>query len=254
MKTFKRFSRFLLILIAILSPFLNAYSQNSENFDMPVKTDLPLGDWTVSFHSYQGEDFLDVPAVVSSVTSRKGAVEKFSLVNISNKPIKALKVRWMIYESEDRSKISAEGRTRQLRFVSPFLPGIKGNISFAVVSMLDVEKALGKSDLSRKNILIDIVVDWVEFSDGSSWDKSEGNFRDINYEISSKMTFSLNCAKQKCEGSPSTTVVGGVVYRCGSSTLNENCTNSSNAESCTNTSCNSSGGGGTDLPTEPVEN
>ncbi len=203
---------------------------------------LPRGNWSVVFHPYLGQDYLNAPIVVQSVSTKRLAAERFEIQNISNKPVKSIKVRWILYENEDRSRVLRQGQTRLLNFRNELPSGQMGFIRLRIISLFDFYRDfLNKGQLDR-DFDVDLLVDEVKFADGSVWRWEDGASPDVNNQMFSTMAES-DCAKQKCVPRPSTTVRDAVVYSCGSSTMNERCVPSGDFD-CTNQSCNRSGGGG----------
>jgi hypothetical protein len=203
---------------------------------------LPQGNWSIVYHPYLGVDYLDAPVIVQSVSSSKWlAAEKFEIRNISNKAVKAVKVRWLVSDESDPMKILRKGETKLLRFRNELSSGKWGFIRHKVVSFSDfTDSLLVKGKLDR-SLDINLLVSEVTFADGAVWKWEDGRSLDINDELSIVAELG-DCPKQTCVARPSTTVNGAVVYSCGPSTNNERCVNSGEY-SCLNQSCNRPGGG-----------
>jgi hypothetical protein len=206
---------------------------------------LPRGNWSIVFHPYLGQDYLNAPVIVQSVSTKRLAAEKFEIQNISNKAVIGVKVRWILYENEDRSRVLRQGQTRLLNFCNELPSGQMGFIRLRVISLFDFYRDfLIKGRLDRE-FDIDLLVDEVKFADGSIWRWEDGASPDRKEQMFSNMMES-DCAKQKCVLRPSTTVRDAVVYSCGSSTMNERCVPAGDFD-CTNQSCNRPGGGGFEI-------
>lgn len=213
---------------------------------------LPRGNWSIVFHPYLGQDYLNAPVIVQSVSTKRLAAEKFEIQNISNKAVIGVKVRWILYENEDRSRVLRQGQTRLLNFCNELPSGQMGFIRLRVISLFDFYRDfLIKGRLDRE-FDIDLLVDEVKFADGSIWRWEDGASPDRKEQMFSNMMGS-DCAKQKCVPRPSTTVRDAVVYSCGSSTMNERCVPSGDFD-CTNQSCNRPGGDGGGFEIEVGEN
>ncbi len=203
---------------------------------------FPKGDWSIAFHSYQGEDYLNAPVTVFSVTSRRARVEQFSIRNISNKSVTAVKMKWLLYENEDRKNILQQGETAMLNFEQEFIAGDTGFIKYKVISLNDLFKPFLIKKQLNKNFDVDLLVTEVQYADGSVWRWEDGKSPDLNLDLKSNMAAFGDCPKQKCVSRPST-VVNGVTYSCGASEANEGCLVQSGFDSCTNSSCARDGGG-----------
>jgi hypothetical protein len=204
---------------------------------------LPKGNWSVVYHPYLADDYLKSPIIVHSVSSKHFEAGRIEIQNISNKPVKAIKVGWILYYDQDRKKFLKQGHTKLLNFKNNLLGGKMGFINYGFVSFTDFSKEFLVNGELNKDFDVDVLVDEVEFTDGSSWKMSEGVPADINQEILSKITSNIfECAKQKCVGRPSTTRNGGVTYSCGPSDLTERCVVNGDW-ACTNQSCSAPGGG-----------
>lgn len=209
----------------------------------PVRvTPLPAGDWSITYHPYLGSDYLNAPVIVESVSSSKWlAAERFEIRNISNKAVKAVKVRWRVTDESDSQKTLRQGETKLLRFRDELFSGKWGFIKFKVVSFSDfTDSLLVKGKLDR-SLDVNLLVSEVTFGDGSVWKWEDGRSPDINYELSIAPELG-DCPKQTCVARTSTTVNGATVYSCGPSPNNERCVNSEEY-SCTNQSCNRPGSG-----------
>lgn len=218
--------------------------------------DLPKGDWSVSFHPYLGEDFLDAPVIVQSVSSKQLSVEKFEIRNISNKPVKAIKVRWIVYENQNRRNILMQGESKTLHFRRELAEGEAGFIRLKIISFFDFYHRFVVEGQLNKHLNVDLVISEVIFADDSFWKRDDRKFPDLNQELRAKLWSKMlesagDCAKQRCVPRPSETVRGGVVYSCASSDYNERCVVSGNFE-CTNQSCFSSGDSGSEIEVTEV--
>ncbi len=209
-----------------------------------VLESLPKGNWSVVYHPYLADDYLTSPVLVQSVSSKRFEAGQIEIQNISNKSVKAVKVRWNLYQDEDRSKFLKEGHTKLLTFGKELPMGKTGFIKYSFVSFKDFSKDFLVKGEINKNFDVDVLVDEVIFADDSFWKMGENISADINQEMLSKITSNIfECAKQKCVGKASTTRVGGVTYSCGPSDLTERCVVNGDW-SCTNQSCGAGGGGG----------
>lgn len=213
---------------------------------------LPRGNWSIAFHPYLGQDYLNAPVIVQSVSTKRLASEKFEIQNVSNKAVIGVKVRWILYENEDRSRVLRQGQTRFLSFRNELPSGQIGFIRLHVISIFDFYRDFLTNGQLDRDFDVDLLVDEVKFADGTFWRWEDGPSPDRKEQMFSNMTES-DCAKQKCVPRESTTVRGGVVYSCGSSTFNERCVPSGDFD-CTNQSCNRPGGGGGGFEIEVVEN
>jgi hypothetical protein len=208
---------------------------------------LPKGDWTIVYHPYTGEDFLKYPVIVHSVLSTKRLeAGRIEIQNISNKTVKGVRVKWNVYQDEDRSKILKTGQTNLLSLKDDLPSGKIGFIKKRFVSYTDFYKDfLVKGELN-KNLDIDILVDEVIYADGLSWKMEDGTPADINQELLVKFSnpnLVGDCAKQKCVPRASGPVIGATVYSCGTSEFNERCSTDGDF-ACKNESCVRPGGGG----------
>jgi hypothetical protein len=204
---------------------------------------LPKGNGSITFHPYLGDGYLDAPVIVQSVSSKRMEVGKFEIQNISNKAIRAVKVRWNLYEDQDRSKFKQMGQTKLLYLKENLVSEKMGYIKYNVVSFADFYRNyLDTRGLLNKNLDVDVLVDEVIFADGSNWKWEDGKSPDINFNFVESLLQLGDCAKQKCVGRPSTGPRDGTAYSCGPSTLNERCVPDGDY-ACKNESCNRLGGG-----------
>lgn len=224
---------------------ISGFSQNKQVKEAELSEPLPKGDWSIVYHPYLGDDFQNAPVIVQSVSAKRLAAEKFEIQNISDKPVKSVYVKWIVYENQDRSKVLQQGRTRLLRFHNELPSGIMGSITTRVVSFGDFYKNFLVNGQLNKNFDIDLLVDEVIFADGSTWKWEDGRSPDIKQELVKDISQLQDCAKQFCKSRPSSGVRGAVVYSCAASESNERCVPSGDFE-CANQSCvrPSTGGGG----------
>ncbi|MGI8544424.1 MAG: hypothetical protein ACR2MD_13255 [Aridibacter sp.] len=213
------------------------YSQ-SKDANINSKKALPSGDWSLSYHPYQGEDNAGIPVTIYSTISNGLVLSSFRIKNISVKPVKSIKVRWVVYDNQNRKRPLLQGQTKLLSFVNPLPAGESGTINFEVISLSDFQDQFIVKGKLNKSFFVDILVDEVQYADGSAWLLQEGLSKDINKQSWQKVSF-FDCAKQYCKGSESKEVKGGVTYSCAASQLNEFCRNVNN-ETCENVSCNQS--------------
>jgi hypothetical protein len=241
------------LLVITLFTFQFSFSQvkNMPAPDIELGDELPSGKWSISYHPYLGENHTNLPVALYSVTSKNLKITKIRVTNVSTKPVKAIKVRWLVYENQNRESLLAQGQTSLIRFAVSMPSGASGTITYPVVSVTDFHKKFLVNGKLEKDFDVDLLVDEVQYLDGSSWFAKNGASRDIIAKLSQKVSF-FDCAKQACKGSPSTTVKGGTTYSCAASSLNEICTNS--GDSCTNASCAKDDGGGGPAPDVPIEN
>jgi hypothetical protein len=241
--------RFFVVLAILVTMSLGAVviaQKISKKEKVEVLEPLPKGDWTIVYHPYTGGDLLKYPVIVHSVSSTKRLeAGRIEIQNISNKAVKGVKVKWNVYQDEDRSKILKKGQTNLLSFKNDLPTGKMGFIKKGFVSFTDFYKDfLVKGELN-KNLDIDLLVDEVIFADGSSWKTEDDVPADINQELLAKFSNpSLigDCAKQKCVPRASGPVIGATVYSCGTSDFNERCVPDGDF-ACTNQSCIRPGGG-----------
>jgi hypothetical protein len=206
---------------------------------------LPEGNWSVSFNPYQDDYFS--PVFLHSVSSnRAAAVERFDIANISNKPVKAIKVGWLVYRGEDRNKPLNQGATRLLSFRNELPSGQSGFIKFRAVALNDFYQSFLVKNRLDGDFVVDVRIDEVLFADNSVWQRQDGRSPDIKSELESHKAL-LDCPKQQCNGTISQEIKGAVTYSCGSSgSLPQRC--SMNGDySCTNQSCHQEGGGGGEI-------
>lgn len=207
-------------------------------------SNIPEGDWAFSIHTYQGNDFLDIPVVIYQVSSKRAGVERFYIYNISRKSVKAIKVRWMLYENEDRTKSLQQGRTGLLNFSKELSFDNSAYIRYPVIALTDFSGNYLVNNKLNKNFDVDLVVDEVLFADNSVWKIEDGRYSEINQKLVSAMRSPADCPMQKCISRPSKAVRGGITYSCGASEANESCVNSVSGEDCTNSACVRAGGPG----------
>jgi hypothetical protein len=246
--------KILSILVLSLFAFQLSFSQvkNTPASEIALADEFPSGKWSISYHPYQGENSSNLPVAVYSVVSKNLKVTQIRITNVSTKPIKAIKVRWLVYENQNRDNLLAQGQTSLIRFVGSIDSGNSGTITYPVVSFADVHKNFLVNGKLDKDFNVDLLVDEVTYLDGSTWLAKNGNSKDVIANLFKKVSFQ-DCAKQTCKGTASTTIRGGTTYSCVASSLNEYCSNS--GSSCTNNSCaGGGGGGGTISPEVPVEN
>ena len=204
--------------------------------------ELQDGNWSVSFNPYQDDYFS--PVFLHSVSSnRAAAVERFDIANISNKPVKAIKVGWLVYRGEDRSKLLKQGATGLLSFRNELPSSQSGFIKFRAVGLNDFHQSFLVKNRLEGNFSIDLRVDEVLFADDSVWQRQGGRSPNIKSELEPPQRAFLDCAKQVCNGTISQEIKGAVTYSCGATALPQRC--SMNGDySCTNQSCHQGGGGG----------
>lgn len=231
-------------LIFILS--INIFSQNKKNEQATnLLEPLPRGNWSIVYHPYLNFDQLNSPVIVQSVSTKRLTVEKFEIQNISSKAVKAVKVRWIICENQDQSKILQQGQTRLLNFRNELAAGVMGFVKLRVVSFADFYRSFLTDGQLNKSLDISLMIDEVTFADGTVWKWEDGISPDINPKFTSNTAALGDCAKQACVGRPSSTVKDAVVYSCGSSQSNERCVPNGDFD-CTNQSCTRPTGGGGD--------
>ena len=221
---------------------INGFAQAKATEQTNLSEPLPKGKWSIVFHPYTGQDYLNAPVLVQSVSVKRLAAEKFEIQNVSNKPVKAVKVRWIVYENQDHSKILRQGQTRLLNFHDELTAGTMDFIKLHVVSFADFYRDFLVNGKLNRSLDVDLMVDEVRFADGSAWKFEEGRSPDINQELTANMIASGDCAKQNCVARNSTTVKDAVVYSCGASQSNERCVVNGDFD-CTNQSCTRPGGG-----------
>ncbi|CAN5761486.1 hypothetical protein BH20ACI4_BH20ACI4_13270 [soil metagenome] len=229
--------------IFAIENFAQVQSKSKKTEKSDVVGKLPGGNWSISINPYQ-EDYFS-PVFLYSVSSNQARAERFDIQNISDKPIKAIKVSWLVYQDEDRSKTLKQGITKLLQFRNELPSGQTGFIKFPVVAFAEFYKQFLANNRLDGHFDIDLRIEEVQFADGSVWQRQDGRSPDIKSELELQTT-SLDCARQQCVGTPSGEIRGGVTYSCGASTLNQRCVVNGDY-ACTNQSCNSSGGGGIEI-------
>lgn len=183
--------------------------------------------------------------IVTSVTTDQFAVTKFIVANISEKAVAGIRLRWLVNNNPERTKLLKQDKTPFLRFSKPLLKGESAGFKYSPVSFDKFYKQFVKNGKLNENFEVELMVDGVEFADGSIWKKEDGKSPDVNFQIVMKLVNpNTPCAMQKCVPSPNPDVNGGVVYSCGTSTFREICQNTQAQTSCTNAACNQSGGDG----------
>lgn len=213
----------------------------SPKANSPNLRELPEGKWSLSFHPYQEDD--NSPIAIYSVSSKGINVERFDIQNNSNNSVKAIKVRWLIHENQDRSKLLFDGVTSILNFKDELPSGNGGFILFHVVSLTDFYQSFLVNSKLNKNFDVDLAIDEVTFADGSIWKRADGKSLAINPDLASWMNAPTECARQFCKGTPSKLIREGTTYRCETSNDNERCVPSGDYN-CQNQSCAQPGGGG----------
>lgn len=217
------------------------------NSEISAQTsNIPQGSWTFSIHSYQGNNYLTAPVVIYQVTSKDAKVDKFYIYNISKKPVKGIKVKWMLSENQNRSNFLEQGRTQLLNFSTDLQSGYTAYIKYPVVALTDFSNNYLVDGKLNKNFDVDLMVDEVIFADTSVWKVEDGAYSQIEQSFVSAMSSPTDCPRQKCVSSASKVRNRGVTYSCGSSEVEESCINTVNAEDCTNSACvrATSGGNG----------
>lgn len=225
--------------VFVINGFSQVVSQSQKSGKSEQSAILPDGDWSISIFPYE----LDIYSPVSlfSVSSNNGRAERFDVQNIANKPVNGIKISWSLYKDEDRSKIIRKGNTPLLVFRKELLTGKRGFIKLNVVSFATLSTSLLTKNGLEGDFSIDLRVEEVQFSDGSIWQRQDGQSPDIKAEL--VPSAAGDCAKQQCKGTPSTEVIGAVTYSCETSAMNQRC-QTSGAYSCSNVSCSQPGGGG----------
>lgn len=229
------------ILLFVFSDSQQVFSQRSPKVDTSNLGKLPKGNWSLSFHPYQEDD--NSPVAIFSVSSKGVNVERFDIYNNSNSPVKAIKVKWLVHENQDRSKLLAEGVTSSLRFRDELASGTGGFITFRAVALANFYQSFLVDSKLDKDFDVDLAVDEVTFADGSVWRRADGKSPAINPDLASWMDAPTECAGQYCKGTPSKLIIGGTTYRCEASNNQERCVPSGDY-SCQNQSCAQPGGGG----------
>ncbi len=246
MKKYQRLSGLwtMTILLMSLVFVLNCFPQGLPQSPKTGKSDrskiLPGGDWSISIYPYEEDSFS--PVSLFSVSSNNARAEKVDIMNISNKPVVAIKLSWALYRDQNRSKIIKEGITPLLEFGSKLSSGKRGFIKYNVVAFNNIYESLSDKKRLAGNFNIDLRVEEVHFADDSIWQRQEGLSPDIKQELQ-RDAVSGDCAKQQCKGTASTEVIGAVTYSCEASTLNQRC-QVNGGYSCSNVSCTQPGGGG----------
>lgn len=182
-----------LLLLALVFSFVG-FAQNKEEQDIRLQESLPKGNWSVSFHPYLRPDYLNAPVIILSVTNRRLAVEKFEIKNISDKPVKGIKVRWILYENENQSRVLREGQTALLNFRDELPSGRKGFIRLRLISFFDFYRDFLERGQLNRNFDVDLRIDEVRFADGSVWRWEDGAYPRSNLDRrknDSKETFEI---------------------------------------------------------------
>jgi hypothetical protein len=200
---------------------------------------LPSGNWSVSFHPYLKSDFTESPVVIASVTTTQFQVSKFTVVNISDKPIAGIRVKWLVFNEPERRNVLKQDDTPFLRFSKQLQPGAGADLMYSPVSFHKFYESFVRNGKLNEHFEVELLVDGVEFADGSAWKKEDGRSADINPRIKAIILEDEGgpCAKQKCKTNEDTTTKGGVYYSCESITFNEKCANSPTENRCENVAC-----------------
>jgi hypothetical protein len=221
-----------------------------------VKTDesIPEGNWAVSFHPYLKDDYIDSPVVVTSVTNKDAAITSFTVFNNSDKDVKSLRVKWLLYTDENRQKVVMEGKSPLLRFFDNLVAGKGGRIKYSATSLRNFYPSFVGNGKLNGDFLVDLMVDEVKFTDSSGWKITDGKVNYANAKFEKKAKLLTPCSMQTCKSTPNTDIKGGVTYICGSSQVRETCSNSQDQLSCTTSACDRmGGGGGGDLDFEMIQ-
>ncbi len=246
------------IAIGIVLTFALTFSTN--NTQAQNSTNLPSGKWTFTAGPYFGDGYNSRPAMVSSVMThtQRITVTKVQVVNNSSLPISAVKFTWIVTDDPTCQRVLLSGTTQLVPTAKEIKPGGYSNISFPVVSFLDLASRLPQKEKGKLegDFRISVAVTEIAFSDGSSWedmisevansDEKEATVQRVAFRKLPRIAkFSVTpfavpagsltlCAKQKCsliqgQGLPS-------YYTCIESGLNEFCTNCHTF--CCNSICN----------------
>lgn len=200
---------------------------------------LPSGNWSVSFHPYLKSDFTESPVVVASVTTTQFQVSKFTVVNISQKTIAGIKLKWLVFNEPERRNVLKQDDTPFLRFSKQLQAGTGVDLTYSPVSLHKFYGSFVKNGKLNENFEVELLIDTVEFADGSVWKKEDGKSPDISPLIEARILEDEGgpCPKQKCKSNEDPEVRGGVYYSCETSSLNELCANQPGAKKCDNVAC-----------------
>jgi hypothetical protein len=214
-------------------------AQKITNKTSKVELESLKGNWSLSYTPYSKDDNLQIPAFVSSVTSKDKGAKVINIFNSSKKEITSVKFRWLVYTDDARTRVLAQGETRMLEFDRGLESGKGGKIQYKIVSLSDFyQQFLDKNNTLNKDFIVEILASEVVFSDDSIWKKDENSDGFIRAELIERaVTRNTACARQKCKSNPNPEVKDGVYYTCEPSSTRENCANSGDTYSCNNVSC-----------------
>ena len=182
-----------LFVIPVLAWGANAAAQSANPCDHPNNLPSsffevpqgPQGTWTaqLSFEKQQVDDPL-VPVVVAMVGAIQGPANRRgmrlgcgALRNRSEKPVAAVKLRWVLARNQDRSVIDQKGYAAGTVLQEGHTPAIELNIpkdslrqaDFSIISFAAVTKDLANEGSLSGDYILYVGVYEVLFGDGSVW-------------------------------------------------------------------------------------
>lgn len=126
---------------------------------------LPSGNWTLSTHAYRGTGYDSLPVGVISVTSNdKGNIVGVGLRNRSAKPVTAVKLRWVLTNSQD-SSVQIQGETDFLELAGGLPAHAKRKVEFPVFSFARSVRELAKNGALSGDFRVDVAVSEVRYED-----------------------------------------------------------------------------------------
>ena len=145
----------------------------------------PQGNWRAQpLPALQQDNDPLVPVVVAGVGSIQGPANRRGmrlgcgvLRNRSQKPVKAVQLRWILVREQDRSVIAQKGYTPDTVLVEGHTPPIELSIpkdslrrtDFSIISFAEVTKDLAREGILTGDYFLIVGVYGVLFEDGSVW-------------------------------------------------------------------------------------
>jgi hypothetical protein len=176
----------------------------------------PLGDWGVAATAdISQSDDANMPVVCSGVQSVlitgkvvNLVISKVKLENRSRRPVKEVKLEWLLTTSEDPQPVLLRGQTA---FFNAFLPAFrKQKVDAPGINFAEIVKPLLKDGAIDGQFLIKLRVSEVRFVDNTAWKNgATSNFIKASYT----RPVTLACPNKGCGvGPPPTGLVNGVFY------------------------------------------
>lgn len=154
-----------------------------------IEDPRPIGNWSISYHPYQGEHLPRLPVIVYGVVSQNLKVAKIRVTNVTTKPIKSIKVRWLVYENQNRGNLLTQGQTPPITFIRFIPPGESRTITYPVVSVANFYRNFLVDGRLDKEFNVDLLVDEVGYLDGSGWNIRNRKSKDTVAKFSKKYLF-----------------------------------------------------------------